>query len=238
MRLYNIAISLFLYVLIIQSASGQSEQNSWILSEIHYGIQTPIGTLSNRYGWHFDLGARINYFTPKKLSIGLQYQFLFGSNVNEDVLAPLRGQDGSIISSNLEASFPKLNLRGQVINLMFGKWLTDHDQNRGIWIQAGPGFIQHKIHIQDDAAPLAQLMGDLRKGYDRLSNGLGAAVSAGYLMVSDNRQINFYAAVNMGIYTTVNRRGYNIDLQQIDDRRKTDSFLGISAGWIIPILTN
>lgn len=194
--------------------------------------------MHDRFGTYFNLGARTGLILDSGLSLGVDYHFLFGSNVKEDVLFPLRRSDGSIIAESLSPSLPLLKLRGYALQLMIGTWIRSKDKNQGWWLRIGPGFLQHKILIQDDVDRLAQLRGSLRKGYDRLSNGFGAAASVGYLYISPNRQITLFAALDAGLYSVVNRRGYNIDTQMVDDQPTTHGTFGLSLGWVIPLFLN
>ena len=216
----------------------QESDTKLVWTEFHYGLQTPLNAMNDRFGTFFSLGSRAGMVLESGLSFSLNYHFFFGSKVDEDVLSPLRRSDGSIISEALTPSYPLSKMRGYGLQLYFGKWFKIEGKSQGWWLKAGPAFLQHKILIQDDADRLAQLRGMLRKGYDRLSNGFGAAASLGYMYISPNRQISLYASIEGGLYSVINRRGFNFDTQMIDDQPTTHAHIGLLLGWIIPIFIN
>ena len=78
------------------------ENSPAVLLEIQYGYQKPVFDLDFRFGGAYSLGSRVSLFNKKKYSLGLEYQFIFGSRIKEDVLLPLRTEDGSIITNSLQ----------------------------------------------------------------------------------------------------------------------------------------
>ena len=93
-------------------------------------------------------------------------------------------------------------------------------------------MLQHKIRIEG-AAP--QLMGEYKKGYDRLSNGLALGEFIGYVHLGKNHFINFFAGFEIIEAFTKNRRSFNIDTIEKDDTKRLDILSGFKFGWIIPL---
>ena len=79
------------------------------------------------------------------------------------------------------------------------------------------------------------LTDEMKKGYDRLSNGISVGGFAGYLYLSNNRRINFFTGIDYLYTRTVNRRGYNYDEMSYDSEKRDDILFGVRFGWIIPI---
>ncbi len=75
----------------------------------------------------------------------------------------------------------------------------------------------------------------MKKGYDRLSNGIGFTQSVGYLFLSNNRIANFFAGIEMNEAFTKNRRDFNYDQMKKDNQLRTDLLFGIRIGWILPL---
>ena len=102
-------------------------------------------------------------------------------------------------------------------------------------MQAGLGYVQHRmfVGVQDNTA--LQLTGDYKKGYDRLTSGFGLTESIGYFFLGDSRMWNFYAGFEFSQAWTRNRRDMDFDTRQKDDSQKLDLFYGIKIGWVIPM---
>lgn len=104
--------------------------------------------------------------------------------------------------------------------------------NSGFIFSVGPGFLQHKIRIESDAAALK---GVYKKGYDRLSNGFAVMESLGYLFLSNKRLVNFYIGMTSVQAWTKNRRGFNYDTGKEDDKMRLDIMTGFKIAWILPL---
>jgi hypothetical protein len=74
-----------------------------------------------------------------------------------------------------------------------------------------------------------------KKGYDRLTNGLGLLGSVGYRFFGNKRLVNFYLALDMSANFTAERRDYNFDLLGKNDQQRTDILTGFRAGWTLPL---
>lgn len=222
---------------------GQNETSKvadnprYILVNLSYSFQNPGGDLANRYGWNSAAGAGIDYLSGKNWIIGGHVDYLFGTRVKEDVLAPLRNSNGDLIGNNRSIAAIRLTQRGWNANFLFGKLIPFRKEKRlfGIRATAGVGVLQHKIRIQQDPASLVpQTTGDYRKGYDRLSNGLAFSEFIGIQKISTNRTINFILGVELVQGFTQNRREWDFDKMAKDDNKYVDFILGGKFTWTIP----
>ena len=229
---------ILLYLLRAAGILGAQEDRSWqFTGHLDYGIHAPWLDLDDRFGLFFKLGTGVSLISETDWVMSLKYHFLFGSEVKEDVLKSLRNSSGEIISSSLIPTFPLLRLRGHQVGFTAGKWFSlgeNHDQ--GILFQLGPGVVNHRIQIQDDADPIPQLRPPYRKGYDRLTGGIGGISTLGYQYISANRQISFYVVLESTFFWTRSRRNFNLDTFEIDNAIRSDGSIGIQAGWIFPLV--
>lgn len=237
---YKYILSAFCLFFIWQNSNAQNDKldsPKYLLLNLTYNIQFPGGDMKDRYGQNNAAGIGLEFLSRKNIIYGLSSDFLFGTKVNEDVLAPLRNTDGTIIGNNRSLSSIKLTERGWNVNLLLGKlWNINKKQSKsGIRTTIGAGILQHKIRIQQDPQSLVpQAEGEYAKGYDRLTNGLAITEFIGYQLVSNNKRINFIAGFEFVQGFTKNRRDINFDTMMKDDDNKFDTLIGIKLGWTLP----
>ncbi len=222
-------------------ASGQDyviNKGNGILVNLSYGLQMPGGDIKPRFGNNSNLGLGLEYITDETNWIfGFEGYFIFGSNVKQDVLSTLRTPEGFIIGNDRNYADIQLRERGIYTGALVGKIIpfSETRKRSGLRITLGAGLLQHKIRIQDDPnRSVPQLLGDYKKGYDRLTNGLAFNEFIGYQRLSENKRLNFYIGIEMTQGFTQNRRDFNFDTQARDDAKRLDLFFGIRAGWVLP----
>lgn len=228
---YSLFISCFALTLI-----AQSPWRSHLSFE--YGIQVPIFDMADRFGHNFKLSSEFDFLNAKSGWVaGVDGAYLFGINVREDVLLPLRTMDGEIIGNNRAPASVALRERGFYAGMHAGRIFPFKKEMplSGIKLRLGAGFLQHKIRIQDNTQSVTQLTGDYKKGYDRLSNGAALSFFAGYQHYDDLQNIHLIAGFDFHLAFTQNRRSYNFDTMQADDTDRTDGLFGFKIGWILPI---
>jgi hypothetical protein len=166
---------------------------------------------------------------------------MFGSQVRENgILDSIKTSDGFLIASNGKLVDTHLQERGFSAFMKFGKTFSawGSNKNSGIVAIMGIGFLEHKIRIEligEDSKSTPQLNDEMKKGYDRLSNGIALSQSIGYLFLSNNRITNFYAGLEIIEGFTKNRRAIDYDLMKKDDKLRSDILLGIRFAWILPM---
>jgi hypothetical protein len=80
-----------------------------------------------------------------------------------------------------------------------------------------------------------QLAGDLKKGYDRLTNGPSVSEYFGYTYLSNNRLLNFFVGLECSQAFTKDRRIWDYQMMKPDDSQRLDLLYGLRAGWILPL---
>ncbi|MCE3227475.1 MAG: hypothetical protein K0S32_2026 [Bacteroidetes bacterium] len=204
---------------------------------IHVGGHLPGGNLKERFGPNLNAGGSFIMKTKKNWLFGVQSNYFFGKNVREDVLQQMRGADGNVIDNEGYPADIRVSERGLCVHLIGGKVFPflSANRNSGILFMAGAGYMQHKINLFDAQQKIAAIKGDLRTGYDRLTNGFSSTQFLGYLFLSENRIANFYAGIEtfQGFTTSVRKLNYDTGLP--DTKPRVDLLYGFRIGWILPL---
>ena len=221
------------------SVSNAPEVKSAFLIGAHYDINKPIGDLANRFGSMNRLGGSLQYRLPSNWQFGVQGTFLFTNTLTEDsLLYNLKDVSGFYLDNDGRRVGMEIAGRGYQVGLTAGKMfpLNKNNPNSGILVQLAGGFIQHKVFYYNQQDNFAQLRGDYKKGYDRLTNGLYVEPYVGYQYFSSNRRVlNFHIGVVAMMGFTEGRRDWQFDLQRPDKASRFDGMVGIRAGWYIPV---
>ena len=238
---YKYILLFIISFIFIQDTFSQKEEEKkspkYLLFNFQYGLQLPGGDMGDRFGQNNLVGLGLEFLSRSNFIFGLNSDILFGSKVEEDVLASLRNSDGSIIGNNRALSAIVLRERGLNVNVLFGKlWNINKKQPKsGIRTTIGGGILQHKIRIQQDPQSLVpQAEGEYAKGYDRLSNGFALTEFIGYQMVSNNRRLNFILGFEFVQGFTMNRRSINFDTMMKNEEKRFDTLFGLKVGWTLP----
>lgn len=208
-----------------------------ILTGVNYSFEKPQEHLAQRFGQNHSLGPLISYKSSSGWLFGIEYNFLFGSRVKIDPLQNLQADNGHLINGKGEFEPVNYHERGTLALFKAGKLfpILNPNPNSGFFFQLGTGFLQHKIKYQYHSNSLYQLKEAYLKGYDRLTNGWATSQSLGYLFLSNKRLVNFSIALEAIQAFTQNRRSWNFDTMEKDDRNRFDLLFGIKFSWIFPI---
>ena len=169
---------------------------------------------------------------------GANISYLFGNKLKESgVLDSIKTADGHVINQNGIYAEVRLFERGFTGALNFGRLFNiwNRNPNSGIFFMAGAGFIQHKIKIDDIGNASPQLSKEMKKGYDRLTNGFAVTESIGYLFLGNKKTINFFGCIDVMQGFTEGRREWDYDLMRSDSGKRFDLLYGIRFGWILPL---
>lgn len=204
---------------------------------IHFGGQVPGGDLAKRFGPNLNAGGTFLYKTRKNWIFGLEGNYMFGRNVKEDVLKQLKTSNGTIIDNEGYPADLRVSERGIGIHAVGGRVfkLLSANPNSGLMVTVGGGYLQHKINLYDAQQKIAAVKGDLKRGYDRLTNGFSTSQFIGYLFLSDNRLLNFYFGFESYQGFTKSVRKWNYDTGLPDTQSRLDLTYGFRFGWILPL---
>lgn len=232
----------FLLLLLTTSTFGQfSVRDSSIAFPTigaTFTYQSPGGDMAKRFGNNFALGAAFQYKFKSNWILGIEGRYIFSDNVRENnILDKYKTADGYILDGSGQYGLVLLYERGLQFTLRGGKIFPIRrlNPNSGIMVNAGVGYLQHRIWIDTPGSPIPYLEGDYAKGYDRFTNGLALSEFIGLISFSNHKLVNFYAGFEFTQGFTKNRRAMNFDTGLKDDRQRLDLLFGIHIGWMFPI---
>ncbi len=204
----------------------------------NYSFQSPGGDLKKRFGYNSCVGSTFILKTKKQWIISGDWNFIFGSAIKEDsILSKIETSTGNIINGSGQLTKPRQWERGWYSHIQFGRLLIPcgPNKNSGIFAMAGPGFLLHKVRIEDIGNTSYSLTKEMRKGYDRLTYGFSTSEFIGYMFLGNKRLINFFCGVEFIQGFTQNRRGFNYDTGLYDTAKRLDLLTGVKAGLFIPL---
>lgn len=204
------------------------------------GVDLPVADMADRFGASLRVGPSIFFKTPSNWMFGVKGDFLFGSKINEDsLLINVRDDEGLFLDDAGQRTGAAINMRGYTLGLqagrIFGLTPAADAGGRGILVLLGAGFIQHKIQFFNQLGTIAQIRGDYRKGYDRLTNGIYTEAFAGYNHFSKKGLFNFHIGLNALVGFTGGRRDYLFDVQRSGTGNRLDVLLGVRGGLYLPL---
>ncbi|MFZ4522217.1 MAG: hypothetical protein ACOYNC_10950 [Bacteroidales bacterium] len=204
-----------------------------------YGYQFPAGDLADQFGSNSSIGGGLMIKTRHNWMIGVEGNFMFGQSVRNSnaLLKNITTSEGILIDANGFSADLVYYERGYNFLAKFGKvipWLAPNP-NCGLTILAGAGYIQDKIRIHNPGNTAPQLLGDYKKGYDRLNGGIAVTGSLGYMYLSNTRLLNFSVALDFMQAWTTPYRERNFDTGKKDTKNLSSQFYTIKVCWIIPL---
>ena len=238
--IFSLSIFGFLLICLLpNSLIAQENKGNALFFNIKYGIQIPGGDLSDRFGTHFTAGLDTElYIANGNWFLGLQGNFIFGSEVEENVLASLQTSEEQIIGRDMLFAEIIMRQRGVTFGAHLGKLFDFRSVNNhvhGIRVSVGTGVMMHRIAFKDDRNTAIQLRGDYGKGYDRKSVGAYTHQFIGYQFLSVDRRLNFRAGFVFHQGFTSSVRSTDFDTKQTDTKNRLDLVNGFEVGWILPI---
>jgi len=226
----------------IASQAQVSIQDSAIFTPIIYATFSymwPGGDLARRFGSNSSIGGGFMLKTKSNWLYGAEGNFMFGQTVknSDSLLTHISTSEGFIIDANgmyadlvyYERGFNFLAKFGKVIP-MFGP-----NPNSGLTITAGAGYIQDKIRIHNPGNTAPQLLGDYKKGYDKLNGGILFQGTIGYMYLSNTRLLNFYVGFEFMQAWTQCYRDFDFETRQKDTKKYSSQFYGFKVKWMIPL---
>lgn len=208
------------------------------LFRVEYTAQVPIGDYASRFGFTSHIGASAGYRTKSNWIFTLGGYYVFGNDVidKNTLLESMTNSSNLIITSGGEQAFINISQQGYLVNFSVGKifpWLAPNP-NSGFMFTLGGGFMEHWIGIRAEGNNVPQLLGDYKKGFDRLTNGIILQQFIGYHFQGSTRLLNFYGGFEFTQGFTGNRRSYDIPTMRVKDEDYIDVLFGFKVGWMMP----
>lgn len=230
------------FLMLTQLAHAQRNVSDTTVSSLmfqaSYALQFPGGDVAEQFGMNSTIGGGIGYKTASNWLFGGYAHFIFGDQVadRKQLLSLVSTEQGEVIDGNGTYTSLALFERGYHLQVKGGKLfpVLSPNPNSGFFVQAGLGYLSHRIRIETQFGTAPQLMGDYAKGYDRMRGGFAYTGEIGYLLMSKARVLNFSLALEYTIANTKSLREYDFDLMRKDDQSYIDSYFGIRINWMIP----
>ena len=206
--------------------------------DFNYTFHQPFGLLNERFSVFNAIGAGASYRWENRLMVGFNFSTLWGGGVKENgTLDSMTGPSGGLIDNNGNIAIVKLFILGYHTNAFAGYLFptSNKNPNSGFLFRTGVGFFQHKIRHQYTINIMPQLEKDLDHGYDRLTNGVIFTQFLGYQYSSVLKKVHFWGGVELTNGFTKNRRGFNYDTRQYDNKTRNDNLISFKVGFMIPI---
>lgn len=206
----------------------------------------PGGDLVNRFGFSSLVGGEIGYKLRSNFYFYTSARLFFGGRVKEavarNVVYPVGDSATGFLLMALGAdgrySEVRFYERGFTIPLVAGRiWhvFKKSNPNAGLYTEVGAQYFEHKIRIEPIGENVAQLNREARKGYDRLTSGIGLVQGFGYRHLGNNRLTNFFVGIEVSETFSRNRRSINVDTGIADTAPRLDLLYGIKVGWTFPL---
>lgn len=231
-------------VLAVSTADAQQstvfKPKQGYLIDVSYNIQSPSGNLADRFGWNSALGFGARHKFESGWMVGAQYNWMFGNNVLDTTLfSGILGPSSVIIDKDGFPSEVRLNQRGHVGTLNGGRLfpVLKNNKNSGIYIEAGVGFLFHRIDVFASTVTVPQITGDYEKGYDKLTGGLNLSQFIGYQHLDPKKQVNFQVGFSFQQAFTKSLRTIDFDTRAYDDTKRQDFLRGFRVGITVPVYT-
>ncbi len=206
--------------------------------KFQYAYLFPSGDYESTFGNSNSIGGGLGYKTKSNWQFEIDAGYMFGADMKrKDLLNSIINDAGDVTDSDGELVKIIYDLRGLTILGSVGKVIPVFgvNQNSGILIKAGIGYIQHKIKVDYRDGDVFQLNEEMLKGYDRFHSGLLLNQFIGFQYFGKRNFVNFLVGIEFNQGFTTNKREYNYDTRSFDKSQKKDYLSGFRFGWIIPI---
>jgi hypothetical protein len=200
-------------------------------------LHVPAGELAERFGIGHKMGVGYTFKSKKNWLISAEAGSLFGAPVKENPLDSIASSTGFIINGEGFMEIIQLQQRGFSASVQAGILIPAEkiNPNSGFVAMIGAGFIQHRIHFNYSGGYVFQLDGEYLKGYDRLTNGATLNQTIGFLHLDNKNRVNFLLGLDLVQGFTQNRRSWNFDTMERDDRKRLDLQFGLRISWVFPV---
>lgn len=241
MKIKNLILLLVVLALSLSSVAQikDSSINVW-QCEINYSYLFSQTDMKATYGKNpSTMGVGLSFKTKFNCIFGFEGSYLWGGFREEGVsiLQNLMTESGNIIDDYGKYGTVLMTQSGFYIGAKVGYLFAfkKPNPNSGIVVNAGVGLLQHHILIENRSNNTSPVLGDYKKGYDGLRNGLATRGFIGYQFLSSKKIINFYGGIEYYFAWTKSRRDYDFNLHGKDETKYHDSMIGIRIGWILPV---
>lgn len=223
----------------IAQVSIRDSSVSLFAISFNYTFNLPAADMAIRFGYSSQISSGFMYKFKSNFFIAPHFAFFFSAKVNDSfVLDHIKTSDGYLINNQGTLCPISIEQRGFHSGIQLGYLINFKrpNPNSGIVISAGPVFLQHKLYFDYSNGPVFQIEGAYKKGYDRLTNGIGLIQTIGFQRFGNRGMGNYHFLIYVLEGFTSSRRDFDFYLQHKDDAKRIDMLIGIQTGFDIPIL--
>lgn len=212
---------------------------------VTYGGAIPGGDMADRFGYTNSIGAGVGLKFRNSFYLESSVRALLGNVVRESIADNIteligtdeRGYTTMALGSDGRYYQVRFWQRGLVVPVTFGYVFPSRrpNPNSGFYVELGAQFIRHKVRVEVVGNAVPALQDEYKKGYDRLSMGMGLVEGFGYRLHSSNSLLNFILGVELSQNFTRGMRSYQFDTGQPGTASRLDLLFGFKAAWIFPI---
>lgn len=234
-----ILLSILTFAFSSVELQAQEKGRRGVLFPVTYKIQFPFGDLGDRFGFNNAVGLGMHYKFQNNWMIGVEGSYLFGNNITDVPLSEsyVFTSSGNITDADGFPSEVAFFERGLEFSFRVSKLIGISKKNNesGILLQAGIGYLEHKIFVDESGSSIGFLQGDYVKGIDKYTNGISFVQSIGYLHLDLKKLTNVNISFEIIEAFTKNRRSFNFDEMRAATELRLDILLGVRFSLLLPI---
>ena len=225
-------------VILLFFFNSNAQDNVQSAFAFNYNYQSPIGRLANNFSNNSTIGTSYFFEISNNMIFGIEGNYMFGNDIKDSTIFDnISTSTGAIIGADGHYANIKLMQRGFDSYIFTG--YAFHFSERtlsGIYISQGIGYLQHQIFIDTKNQNIPQLNENMKRGYDRFSNGVSAKLSVDYKYYHKTGRLQISSGINYTSAYTKNQRVYDFaNNEYYSSKRTCDQLLGFKFEIIIPI---
>ena len=210
-----------------------------VYTAANYCYASPLADLRNETAGFMGVGADLALKLKSNWSIETGFNYFFSGKVKgtDSLFKLITNSNGYIMDGDGQPAEIDVDHRMWDMRLTVGKIfpVSPSHRNSGIQAKLGCGYAQRYVFIKNPDNRVAALSGEYKKGYDRLTGGFTLYQFLGYIHLSRTKYTCFYAGIEAYECFSHRQRDWDFSLMRKDDRSFTDVWVGIKAGWVIPL---
>ena len=214
-----------------------SQENKQSAFTFNYNYQIPIGELADLFGNSSTVGASYFFQKHNNIIFGIDANYMFGNDLHDEgIFENISTSSGAIIGG--DGYYTNINLmqRGWSSHAFIGYAFNSTKDLSGFYISQGIGYLQYQIFIDTKNQNVPQLTEEMKKGYDRFSNGYSTKLAVDYKYYHKGGRLQILAGMNYTMAYTKTQRTYDFaNSEYYPQSRKWDKLIGFNIGVIIPI---
>jgi len=194
--------------------------------------------MGERWGFTSALGVELGHKFKNNVFLTAGVSPLFSEAIDiQGILDPLLVSGNFFIADNGLVTGIRAIGNGWLVPIQIGKIIPfgRSNANSGLVLAVGVQYLHYRFAFRSQEESVAGLQGDYRKGYDRLTTGIGIAQRVGYRFFSNRGDVNFTLGLEFSQNFTQNRRSVHFSTGAASKETQLDYLLGFYAAWTFPI---